>query len=84
MYEFVDQQIKREKINQLFDQDNSLFDKVMMEREYYIKNQFTKMKDTHPYDIIKNKVGYEAHNKHQAKMRKIDIPEYKIVKRVRG
>ncbi len=40
--------------------------------------------DLHPYQVIKHKKGYEALMRYQEQCRAINIPEYRIVRRVNG
>ncbi len=83
MFDMIDRQIKEAKIKQHLENDPVFIDEINKNRETISQLKFSKV-DTHPYDIIKNKQGYEALNKHQAQCRRIHIKEYRTVKKVKG
>ncbi len=83
MTELIDRTIKKQKISQLFDADPELYNSLVEQRKQYTSIKPKKI-DDNLYDLINNKKGYDALNKHQLNCRRINIPEYKVVKRVNG
>lgn len=67
----------------MFKEDPTLYEQQLAKRRAFSELKFGKV-DTHPYDLIKNKKGYDALIKFQQEACSIHIPEYRLVRRFNG